>query len=41
MNEKLKRLYQEIIIQHNDKPYHFKEMESAPIVLEAYNPTLW
>lgn len=38
MNEKLKQLYQEIILQHNRHPVHFEKRENPHALLDAYNP---
>lgn len=37
MNDKLKKLYQTVILKHNNAPLHFEKKEEASIVLEAYN----
>lgn len=31
-------LYQDVILQHNKTPFHFKKMTDAQHVIEAYNP---
>jgi nitrogen fixation NifU-like protein len=31
-------LYQDLILQHNKKPFHFAKAEEADYVIEAYNP---
>ncbi|HMQ48497.1 MAG TPA: SUF system NifU family Fe-S cluster assembly protein [Saprospiraceae bacterium] len=38
MSEKLKQLYQELILQHHRHPVHFEKREDAGAVIEAYNP---
>ena len=38
MNEKLKQLYREVILQHNARPYHFAKQQSADVIIEANNP---
>ncbi len=38
MNDKLKQLYKDVILKHNNEPYHYAKKESAKHVLEAYNP---
>ncbi len=38
MNERLKQLYQSVILKHHKEPVHFEENEAAPYILEAYNP---
>lgn len=37
MNERLKGLYQTIILEHNKVPFFYKKNESATYVLKAYN----
>lgn len=37
MNERLKKLYQEVIVRHSREPYHFSK-EAAGQIIEAYNP---
>ncbi len=34
----LSNLYQQTILRHNKDPYHYARLESADVVLEAYNP---
>lgn len=34
----LSNLYQKVILQHNDNPYHYEKREQADQVIEAYNP---
>ena len=31
-------LYSDIILTHNNAPFHFEKKTDAPIILEAYNP---
>ncbi len=38
MNQDLKKLYPEIIKEHNNSPYHFERIDSADNVIKAYNP---
>src|SRR5690606_36804853 len=38
MNERLKQLYQSVILKHHKEPVHFEKNETATYVLEAYNP---
>ena len=38
MDERLKKLYQEVILVHNKEPYHFEKKEGAGLALNAYNP---
>lgn len=38
MNDRLRQLYQEVILAHNKNPFHFEKREAFPIVLKAYNP---
>jgi len=38
MNDKLKRLYQTVILKHNKAPFHYEKKETATHRLEAYNP---
>ncbi|MCB9267428.1 MAG: SUF system NifU family Fe-S cluster assembly protein [Lewinellaceae bacterium] len=38
MNDRLKQLYQSIILKHQKEPVHFEKNEQATYVLEAYNP---
>ena len=38
MNDRLKQLYQSVILKHNKEPVHFEKNEAATYVLEAYNP---
>ncbi len=38
MNEELKRLYQELIMDHNNNPRNFYEMEDADFTIEGFNP---
>lgn len=37
MNERLKQLYQEVIVRHSREPYHFSK-EAKGDMIEAYNP---
>ena len=34
----LNNLYQQVILRHNKTPYHYERLESAGVVLRAYNP---
>ena len=36
--EKISKLYQKVILQHNESPVNFEKHESADFVVEAYNP---
>lgn len=38
MEEKLKALYQSVILRHNREPFHYEKRPEATVVLEAYNP---
>ncbi len=38
MDDKLKDLYQEVILKHNNQPLNFKKREDASCQIEAYNP---
>ncbi len=38
MNERLKSLYQNVILQHNKTPYHFEQQAAAAQTIEANNP---
>ena len=38
MNEKLKQLYKDVILKHNNAPSHYDKQENATHILEAYNP---
>ncbi len=38
MNDKLKQLYKDVILKHNNDPYHYAKKETATYLLEAYNP---
>ena len=38
MDSKLSQLYQGVIMQHNNEPFHFEKRATAQHVLEAYNP---
>ncbi|MCB9263408.1 MAG: SUF system NifU family Fe-S cluster assembly protein [Lewinellaceae bacterium] len=38
MNDRLKQLYQSVILKHSKEPVHFEKKEQATHVLEAYNP---
>ncbi len=38
MNDRLKQLYQSVILKHSKEPVHFEKNEAATYVLEAYNP---
>lgn len=37
MNEQLKRLYQTVILENNNHPFHFEKREDATYIVEAYN----
>lgn len=36
--EKLKHLYQKVILGHSKHPYHYEKMEGPDHIIEAYNP---
>lgn len=36
--EKLKHLYQKVILGHSKQPYHYQKVEAADYIIEAYNP---
>jgi nitrogen fixation NifU-like protein len=38
MNRNLADLYQTIMLQHDRAPFHFQKIETAPIIIPAYNP---
>ena len=38
MNDKLKKLYQSVILKHSKEPYQYQENEEAEYQIEAYNP---
>jgi nitrogen fixation protein NifU and related proteins len=38
MNNELKELYQEVILDHNKSPRNYKKLESANHFAEGYNP---
>ncbi|MCB0564145.1 MAG: SUF system NifU family Fe-S cluster assembly protein [Phaeodactylibacter sp.] len=38
MNDRLKQLYQSVILKHSKEPVHFEKKEQATYILEAYNP---
>lgn len=38
MNDELRTLYQEIILDHNRNPRNFRALEHADRIVEAYNP---
>ena len=38
MPDKIKNLYQEVILKHNNHPLNFVKREDAQYCLEAYNP---
>lgn len=38
MNDDVRELYQQIILDHNRSPKNFRVMENADRVVEAYNP---
>jgi nitrogen fixation protein NifU and related proteins len=38
MNDDIRDLYQEVILDHNKRPQNFHRMEDADRSLEAYNP---
>ncbi|MCB0568157.1 MAG: SUF system NifU family Fe-S cluster assembly protein [Phaeodactylibacter sp.] len=38
MNEKLKQLYQSVILQHNNHPVGYGKREGSAYTLDAYNP---
>ncbi len=37
MNEKLKELYQNVILEHNNNPVRFVKSETSEYIVEAYN----
>ena len=38
MNQELKELYQQVILDHNKSPRNFKKLEAANHTAEGYNP---
>ena len=38
MNEKLKKLYQSVILKHDKSPHNFAERKNATHIMEAFNP---
>ncbi len=38
MDEQIKKLYQEVILKHNNQPYHYEKKATASQIIEAYNP---
>jgi nitrogen fixation NifU-like protein len=38
MNQELRELYQQVILDHNKSPRNFREMENATQFAEGYNP---
>lgn len=38
MNDRLKQLYQSVILKHHREPVHFEKNETATYIIEAYNP---
>ena len=38
MDSKLAQLYQDVILKHNQVPFHFEKRPTAPYIVEAYNP---
>ncbi len=38
MDSKLAQLYQDVILKHNQEPFHFEKRLTAPYIVEAYNP---
>jgi nitrogen fixation NifU-like protein len=38
MNQELKELYQQVILDHNKSPRNFKKLETANHTAEGYNP---
>ena len=38
MNEELRELYQEVILDHNSSPRNFRRLDSATHTCEGYNP---
>lgn len=38
MNDDLRQLYQDVILDHNKNPRNFRVLEGADRVVEAYNP---
>ena len=37
MNERLQKLYQEVILKHDREPVNYQKMEDPDLVFEAYN----
>lgn len=37
MNERLKKLYKDVILEHNKNPFFYEKKEEATYVLKAYN----
>jgi nitrogen fixation NifU-like protein len=38
MDSKLAQLYQDVILKHNQEPFHFEKRPTATYIVEAYNP---
>ena len=38
MDQRLKKLYQSVILKHNKEPHNYQINETAPHRIEAYNP---
>lgn len=38
MNDKLKQLYQSVILEHSNHPVHYEKREGSTYTLDAYNP---
>ena len=38
MNQELKELYQQVILDHNKSPRNFRKMDNATQFAEGYNP---
>ena len=38
MNDRLKQLYQEVILQHSKQPFQYEKREDADLIIEANNP---
>lgn len=38
MDSKLAQLYQDVILKHNQEPFHFEKRLTARHIIEAYNP---
>lgn len=38
MEDRIKQLYQQVILEHNRTPCFFEKNEGAPLIVDAYNP---